>query len=151
MDLMHHHTSAAQHVTQEVSLNVEGMTCNNCAMTVTRFLEKRGMKNVFVDAATGAVKFVRNGNYDPKEISKGIEALGYHVAHAEEKKHSESYFLSTLESKFFFCLAFTIPLLLHMILPFQFLHDAIVQMILCIPVYAVGVWYFGRSSWGSLK
>src|SRR5258705_13244046 len=100
MDHMHHHTVEAEPGNEDISLTVEGMTCNNCATTVSRFLEKRGMRNVFVDAATGTVKFQANGNYNQHEIFRGIDALGYHVAHAEEKKKSGLGFLSTIEGKF---------------------------------------------------
>ena len=31
-----------------VDLEVQGMTCSNCALGVTRFLEKKGMKDVYV-------------------------------------------------------------------------------------------------------
>jgi Cu+-exporting ATPase len=55
---------------KEIEMNVEGMTCASCAMTVTKFLEKRGMKNVFVDFSSGAVKFNANGNYNPASFQK---------------------------------------------------------------------------------
>ncbi len=47
MDHLHHDTDT-EAPQSTVDWNVEGMTCTHCAMTVTRFLEKRGMKNVFV-------------------------------------------------------------------------------------------------------
>lgn len=134
-----------------VSMEVEGMTCNHCAMTISRFLEKKGMKNVFVDFASGAVKFDSDREFNAEEISRGIESLGYHVARSDVKKNSKKSFLSSIESKFYFCLAFTIPLLLHMVLPLQFLHDPAVQLILCIPVYAIGAYHFGKSALGSVR
>src|SRR6185436_15259529 len=69
---------------------------------------------------------------------------------AGEKK-SPFIFLTTIEGKFYFCLAFTIPLLLHMFLPFAWLHNAYVQLVLCLPVYVVGFFFFGKSSLGSLR
>ncbi|MBX7142364.1 MAG: cadmium-translocating P-type ATPase [Chitinophagales bacterium] len=151
MKEVHHPNEETLTGAGNVSLEVEGMTCNHCAMTITRFLEKKGMNNVFVDFTSGAVKFDSTGAFDGEEIAKGIEALGYHVANADLKKKVGFAFLSSIESKFYFCLAFTIPLLLHMVLPFHFLHDPIVQLILCLPVYAVGFWHFGKSALGSVK
>jgi Cu+-exporting ATPase len=151
MNHVHHHNEEAPQDAGNVSLEVEGMTCNHCAMTVTRFLEKKGMKNVFVDFTSGAVKFDSEGEYNEEEIAKGIDALGYHVARADVRKNQKRLFLSSIESKFYFCLSFTIPLLLHMVLPFQFLHDPIVQLILCLPVYSVGFRHFGKSALGSVK
>ncbi|MFI5134716.1 MAG: heavy metal translocating P-type ATPase [Chitinophagales bacterium] len=149
VDHMHHHTTKVAEE-NEISWNVEGMTCSHCAMTITQYLKNHGLKNVYADFASGDVKFDTNGNFNREEIIHGIETLGYHVAREEAEKKSRA-FLHSVESKFYFCLAFTVPLLLHMILPFHFLHDPFVQLILCIPVYAVGVWYFGKSAWGSLR
>jgi len=39
-------------------LHVEGMTCSNCALGVTKRLEKRGLKDVDVNFATGEVRFL---------------------------------------------------------------------------------------------
>ncbi len=38
-----------------------------------------------------------------------------------------------------------------MVLPWEPLHNPWVQLILSIPVYAVGLWFFGRSAYHSLK
>ncbi|HYV91241.1 MAG TPA: cation-translocating P-type ATPase [Chitinophagales bacterium] len=152
MDHLHHHDEETETLPNDVELSVEGMTCTNCAMTVTKFLEKRGMKNVYVDFSLGAVKFDSNGNFNRDEVIKGINALGYHVASENVSKKKSSWnFLRAVESKFYFCLVFTLPLLLHMLLPFEFLHSASVQLLLCLPVYTVGFFYFGRSAWGSLR
>ena len=32
-----------------IELNVEGMTCSNCALGISRFLENKGLKNVNVN------------------------------------------------------------------------------------------------------
>ncbi len=137
---------------KDIELTVEGMTCSNCAMSVTKFLEKRGMKNVYVDFSSGSVKFNANGNYDGNQLSKGIEGLGYHVTTAKDLKEKGAFrWWSTVDGKFYFCLLFTIPLLLHMILPFHLLHHPVVQLMLCLPVYITGLSYFGKSAWGSVK
>ena len=44
-----------------VSTVVEGMTCGNCALTISRLLEKKGMKNVSANAASGEVSFTHSG------------------------------------------------------------------------------------------
>ncbi len=38
-------------------LNVEGMTCSNCALGISRFLEKQGLHQINVDFASGEVVF----------------------------------------------------------------------------------------------
>ncbi|MEO5673916.1 MAG: hypothetical protein ABIQ74_04660 [Chitinophagales bacterium] len=81
-----------------------------------------------------------------------MKELGYHIADPDAfEKKSPHTFLRSIESKFFFCLAFTIPLLLHMILPWMWLHDPFVQLALCLPVYLVGLFYFGKSAWASVR
>jgi Cu+-exporting ATPase len=135
----------------EVEWNVQGMTCSNCAMTVSRFLEKKGMKNVYVDFSSGAVKFAPNGNYNPSELTKGIEGLGYHIAGGEKRKKLLPGWITSLEGKFFVSLVFTIPLLLHMVLPIHFLGQPLTQFFLCLPVVLIGISYFGKSAFGSLK
>jgi len=48
-------------MTQELTeLNVEGMTCNHCAMTITKYLEKLGLENVNVNFATNEVRYQPN-------------------------------------------------------------------------------------------
>ena len=36
---------------------VEGMSCANCALTINKYLEKEGVKNVKVNALSGEVIF----------------------------------------------------------------------------------------------
>ena len=48
----HHHEEETQ-----VVLNVEGMTCAHCAMTVTKVLENNGAEHPAVNFATGEASF----------------------------------------------------------------------------------------------
>lgn len=137
---------------KEVAWNVEGMTCSSCANTVTKFLEKRGMKEVYVDFASGAVKFQPNGTFNNEELSTGISRLGYRVRSGDAEAHNSWWlWLNSLETKFYLSLAFTIPLMLHMLLPFALLHNPTFQLILCLPVFIIGTLHFGKSALGSLK
>jgi Cu+-exporting ATPase len=38
-----------------------------------------------------------------------------------------------------------------MVLPWDFLANPLVQLVLSIPVYSIGLWYFGKSAYHSLK
>ena len=73
-----------------IEIQVEGMTCTNCAATVRRKLEKDGMTNVNVDFASGEVSFTNNTPLSVIEISQNIDDLGYHVVKVgqDEKKNS---------------------------------------------------------------
>ena len=141
---------------KKVILNVEGMSCSSCATTVSRYLEKEGLKDVNVNFTTGESVFtIENENKIPL-IIKGINSLGYHVVEHkhENEQHSHNHSadgLSGIEKKFYFSLIFTVPLLLSMFLPFYFLHHTLVQLFLCMPVIILGLLHFGKSAWGSIK
>ncbi|HNX06430.1 MAG TPA: cation-translocating P-type ATPase [Bacteroidales bacterium] len=137
---------------KETVLIVEGMNCTNCALGIKKQLEKSGLEKVDVNFTTGEVHF----SYDEKEqvqsaINK-INGMGYHVASGlSQKENRIRKVLSSIEVKFYFSLAFTVPLLSAMFLPFEFLHHPIFQLFLCIPVYTVGMWHFGKSAYYSLR
>jgi len=73
-----------------IELNVEGMTCTNCAATVRRKLEKDGMADVNVNFANGEVTFKNPTAISVEQIISNIDDLGYHVVknNTEEKKNS---------------------------------------------------------------
>jgi Cu+-exporting ATPase len=142
---------------EKVQWQVEGMDCTNCALTIRRYLEKEGMKEVKVNFATGDVSFAKNGNLKPEELVKGITELGYNVTNSEfpipRARGGTKPFLSTHFHRFLFCLPFTAILMLHMIpgVHIQWLMDPRVQLCLTIPVFIVGMSFFGKSAWKSLR
>ena len=138
--------------TEKTVLNVEGMTCSNCALGITRYLEKQGLQKVNVDFSSGEVEFEVVEKEKMPELIKGIEKLGYEVVDAgitSQKEKKKKFF--TTEKKFLISLFFTLPLFSHMFLPFHFLHNPWVQLALAMPVYFIGIFHFGRSAWASLK
>lgn len=134
---------------------VDGMDCNTCAINIHKYLEKQGMKNVKVNFATGDVIFEANEAFSEEKITHGIEGLGYKVAHSADavKEESRKPFLSTHLQRFWFCLPFTAVLMLHMIpgLHIHWLMNPWLQLGLSLPVYIVGMLYFGRSAYKSLR
>src|SRR5687767_11303301 len=138
---------------QTVQWKVDGMDCSNCAMTITRYLEKQGFKNIRVNFASGDVLFELNGDVPSEKIVKGIESLGYTVRLPDKTKVVKKKFLSTHLQRFLFCLPFTMLLMLHMIpgLHVHWLMDPVVQLALTIPVYIVGMSFFGKSAYKSIR
>ena len=61
---------------EKVNWKVEGMSCTNCALTIHKYLEGKGVENVKVNFMGGDVSFDINGNVTAPEIEKGIEASG---------------------------------------------------------------------------
>ena len=134
-----------------VAYKVEGMSCTNCALGIQRALEKEGFHNVNADFTSGEVRFdVADESRLPKAV-KRIESLGYDVKHEIGSGNGRKKGLAPIEKKFWFTAIFTVPLILHMFLPFAILHDDIFQLIMTIPVFIVGFLHFGRSAWYSLR
>ncbi|HEY6504080.1 MAG TPA: cation-translocating P-type ATPase [Chitinophagaceae bacterium] len=143
---------------EKVQWKVEGMDCTNCALTIRRYLEKEGMKEVKVNFGTGDVLFEINGNTPKEKLATGIKGLGYTVVNDQPgaikpQTVNRKPFLSTHLQRFWFCLPFTALLMLHMIpgLHIQWLRDPWVQFGLSLPVYIVGMSFFGKSAWKSMR
>lgn len=139
---------------EKVQWKVEGMTCANCALSINKYLEKQGAKEVRVNAINGDVSFEINDTAAQQKMAKGVEGLGYKVVGgktAEEKKTKP--FLKTNLQRFLFCLPFTAVLILHMIpgLHLHWLMNPWIQLALCLPVFIVGMRHFGRSAIKSLR
>jgi Cu+-exporting ATPase len=138
---------------EKVDWKVEGMTCTNCALTINRYLEKEGLKDVKVNFIGGEVSFELNENKTKEELTKGIADLGYKVINEQQTTNNKQRKLfSNHLQRFLFCLPFTLVLMLHM-LPWHihFLMNPWIQLAICIPVYIVGMGYFGVSAVKSLR
>ena len=138
---------------EKINWDVEGMTCSNCALSVTKYLEKEGMQEVAVNPISGKVTFVHQTDVDIDKLQKGIAHLGYKVL--DEKSHSipQKKWLSNNKQRFLFTLPFTLVLMLHMIhhwLPIHLLANPWFQLFMCLPVFLLGMYYFGRSALKSL-
>ncbi len=124
------------------------------------------MKNIKVNYATGDVLFDVDTETGTDKLKKGITDLGYTVAgnkagdHAHGHDHDEDVdtkFFTTHLQRFWFCLPFTLLLMLHMIPGihhneyFSWIMNPWVQLGLTIPVYFVGMNFFGKSAWKSIR
>jgi P-type Cu+ transporter len=139
---------------QKTELTVEGMTCSNCALSVTNYLKKEGFSDVQVNPITGAVSFGSEAAVEMIKIRAGIKKLGYTAVDenetVQEKKKS---FLSNNKQRFLFTLPFTLVLMLHMIPMSTYTHwlmNPWIQLALCLPVFIIGMYFFGRSALKSL-
>jgi Cu+-exporting ATPase len=138
---------------EKILWKVDGMDCSNCALTIRKYLEKQGMQDVKVNFATGDVSFDMNGHIATEKLESGIKDLGYEVAGSKQQKIKRKPFLSTHLQRFLFCLPFTAVLMLHMIpgIHIHWLMNPWIQLGLTIPVFIVGMSFFGRSAWKSLR
>ena len=138
---------------EKIEWKIEGMSCTNCALTISKFLNKEGMKNVNVNFIGGDVTFDWNETKTKEELSKGIAGLGYKVVDDRQPTtDSRQPFLSNHLNRFLFCLPFTLLLMLHMLLwNISFLMNPWIQLIICLPVFILGTKHFGLSAIRSLS
>ncbi|GIV32082.1 MAG: copper-translocating P-type ATPase [Saprospiraceae bacterium] len=134
----------------KVHLQVEGMTCASCAANITNLLKRRGITNASVDFTTGEVVFEAELDAEAlEEIKQGIRKLGYQLP---EDRKGQSFW--TLERKLIVSAIFTLPLLAGHFLMMagnHLLSDPWLQLGLCLPVYLIGFFHFGKSSWAALR
>ena len=136
-------------VKNKIILQVGGMSCANCAAGIKKQLENNGITEVNVNFSTGEVSYKFSNEYTEKKVENVIKKLGYSVLLVDK---GEEKGLSKVEKYFFFTLLFTPFLFLHMFFSTQnFLQNPILQFCLCLPVYIIGILYFGKSAWSSLK
>lgn len=133
---------------EKVNWKVEGMSCTNCALTIDKYLQGKGLEDVRVNFIGGDVSFTLPEGIMKTEIQKGIDGLGYHVKNGDpaakgKKKRFKSHF-----ERFLFCAVFTLPLMLHMIpgVHIHWLMNPYVQIALTLPVFITGMDFFGRSA-----
>jgi len=140
---------------ETIEWKVDGMTCANCALAINKYLDKKGMQNIKVNPIDGDVSFevVEGSSIDV--LKQGINDLGYHVVESNTSVESPKVkFLSTQTHRLLFCLPFTLVLMLHMFERWIHLHwlmNPWLQLALCIPVYVVGMSFFGRSAISSIR
>lgn len=139
---------------ETMQIQVAGMDCSSCALSITKCLQKQGMQNVKVNYVTGDVSFENAINLPLQNISKEINSLGYTVVEENHSHHHEyeeaTGFLQNNWHRFLFCAAFAAPLFLSHLVHIHWLMQPLVQLAFTLPVYVLGMFYFGKSAWRSL-
>lgn len=139
---------------KRVDWKVDGMTCGGCVQKVRRQLEKSGAEKIFIDLSSGEVEFsVEEGKTGVlEEIKNAVQLLGFSVRLDDAEKKAD-----TLKIKLIIAVIFTLPLLLgHMLmmtpLPIpDLIMDRYFQLIICLPVYLIGLQHFGSSALGAIR
>jgi Cu+-exporting ATPase len=139
------------HIMENVQWKVDGMSCTNCALSIHKYLQKEGISEPKVSFMEGEIQFELPENINKENLIKGISGLGYKVR-GEDGAAPKKKWLDNNQERAFFCLIFTLPLMVHM-LPGVHIHllmNPYVQLALTTPVFIVGMNYFGKSAWNSL-
>ena len=136
-----------------IELKVDGMDCANCAAGIDRFLTSKGLTDVFVNFATGEVRFsLGDTALTIPKVEEGIHGLGYRIINAD---NPEPWW--NLKRKLIVSAIFTTPLFfLHLFMvlgiPYPaFLDNPYVQLLFCLPVYLIGLFHFGKSAWSAVS
>lgn len=141
---------------EKINWKVDGITCANCALSINRALEKEGLLNISVNAITGDVSFETiDNNGAVAKAQQRVESLGYavNIDPAAAKPVAKGPSLSKYMLRFWITLPFTAVLMLHMVpgLHLHWLMNPWVQLALAIPVYTIGMSFFGVSALRSIR
>ena len=124
------------------------MDCANCALTISSYLKKQGMQEVKVNPVSGEVLFEKkDAKVSEDVLKKGISDLGYTVLAADAHVRAHDKSMNKYLRWLLICLPFTLVLMLHMLpMRIHWLMNPWLQLALCLPVYIVGMNFFGRSA-----
>ena len=64
---------------KKIQLEIEGMSCTNCALGIKKHLESKGFENVSVNFATREASYNLNNKLSEKDAEDIITQLGYNI------------------------------------------------------------------------
>ena len=136
---------------EKVAWKVDGMSCTNCALSIHKYLQSNGIIEPKVSFMEGEVQFEMPTATSKENLIKGIQNLGYKVRGQEEAPPAKKW-LDNNRDHAFFCLLFALPILIPMLpgIHWHFMMQPLVQLLFTIPIFIVGMGYFGKSAWFSI-
>lgn len=159
-------TFSPEEKTSEITLDLFGMTCTNCARRIETGLNKvPGVEEARVNFGreTAFVRF--NKSVNSSELFSKVESLGYSAKEHSENNYKETEELhrkerSKLRSRFFISLLFASPLFYSMVSHFSFLEflpnpkalmHPWIQFVLAFPVQFWIGFPFYKSAFRAIK
>ncbi len=132
--------------------DIEGMTCIGCAKTIEAQLKGMGCSVISVNNSLGEACAIVPNDKKASTIAQNLSKIGYpSKVRVSSMNKTQKNKWSRLEVFLVISSIFTIPLLLHMLLPSSSLiNQPEIQLALCIPVFIIGIMQFGRSAWFSI-
>ncbi len=137
--------------TQDLELDIAGMTCASCANRIERKLNKLDGVTASVNYATEKAQVTLPDDVETQRILDEVESAGYaarvHESGVDQHDHSESLWLRLVVSA-----ALTVPVVaMAMISALQFTGWQWVSLALATPVVVWGAWPFHRAAWLNLR
>ncbi len=162
------------------SWKVDGLHCTSCMAAIRKYLEKSGAKNIIINFSSHTIN-IDIESEKIKSIEEGVTNLGFpksnqtqtpsahnhththahdsHHTHDSHHAHSHTTSISFLSHKnvFLIALILTLPFFFsmfyghHHLLGSSELASKIISFSLATPVFILGLLYFGKSAYQSLK
>jgi Cu+-exporting ATPase len=137
-------------MSQQVELNVGGMTCASCQRRVEKALNKIEGVSESVNYATGSALVNSEQQIDPNKFIQVIENAGYTASLTAKAK--ERYGVKEFKNRLIFSSFFAIPLMfLTMISALQFNYWQWVSALFATPVVFWAAWPFHRIALLNIK
>ncbi len=137
---------------EKIELEIGGMDCSSCAVTVKKAMEQAGGEDVWVDFANGYAVCELKDKQQIERLINNIQKAGYN---AKIKKSGESVSDDKLSGRLFFLMLINAPsfitVMAGMFLQYHFFHSYRFLFILTLPSLLSGVLTFVPSAWGSLR
>ena len=137
---------------ESIQWKVDGMSCTNCALSIHKYLQSKGIDEPKVNFMEGEVQFEKPEGINKEILIKGIQGLGYKVR-GQDGASPKKKWLDNNADRSLFSFLFTLPLVLHMIpgIHIHWMMNTYVQLGFTLPVFIVGMSYFGKSAWNSIR
>ncbi|MFM7138873.1 MAG: cation transporter, partial [Actinomycetes bacterium] len=137
-------------MSQQVELNVGGMTCASCQRRVEKALNKIDGVTASVNYATGSAVINSQNFVDPALYIKIIEDSGYSASLTQKAK--EKYGVKEFKNRLIFSSLIAIPLMFFTMVPtLQFNYWQWVSAIMATPVVLWAAWPFHRVALLNVK
>ncbi|GAB2024216.1 heavy metal translocating P-type ATPase [Lactovum odontotermitis] len=142
---------------------ITGMTCANCANTVSKALNASDkVEEATVNLATEKARVMAADDFSDAAIIKLVESAGYGAivndkAHQEKIRQNQLRHTRNLKLSLIFSVILTLPVVLAMLgqifdwSTFMFFHQPVVQLVLATPVQFIIGWRFYRGAFHALK
>src|SRR3989339_544360 len=150
---------------ESVNLSLGGMHCASCALLIEKSLKKvSGVKQANVNYAAEKARIIFDGNQANLEnLIKAVKDAGYSAqlasADPEIDRKKKAQEIKSLQKKFWFSFAFSVPMLYFMMFDFLAFWPGkamvpfigIISLILTIPVqFVIGAGFY-KGLWSGLK
>lgn len=141
-----------------ISKKINNITCASCVNTIQKTIVKHGGSNVLVSQITGITSYEVAASHVQEIIEKKLASLGYSF-NDEAKNATKCDHVNTtkIDIALWISLILTIILLIPHVFSdhsnygiLKILHLPLVQLAICLPVYAIGVWKIGINGIKSL-